>query len=70
MKKSIKKIKPQVCKNCYGKGYRTEFKGIDGATDFGNDGFGIVPHIVMEFCNCERAGDLKKYFTIKKPYAS
>lgn len=48
------------CKKCYGKGYSTEMKGaIEGAEDFGGEGFILPPKRVMNFCSCGRGKQLE-----------
>lgn len=49
------------CKDCYGKGYRSEFHGISAGDDFGNESRFSQPirkHIY--FCDCPRGKDLKE----------
>ena len=56
------------CKNCYGKGYSTEYKGkTEVLPDFVGDKRYTIDNggIKIHFCNCDRGKDLKKYF-IKK----
>jgi hypothetical protein len=69
--KSMPKQYPQskLCKNCYGKGYRTVFKGLHGSPDFlGDKGFDVAPHIIIELCDCERGKMIADYFNIKRKY--
>lgn len=59
-----------ICKECRGKGYRTEFSGTHGAADFtdgevgpgrGDKSFDIPPHAHMVFCSCDRGKQLEKW---------
>ena len=65
------------CKKCYGKGYRTEIRGIRELPKKFNDGVGCYTYsehsgkpvdsfIKVELCDCERGKDLKKYFKLKQ----
>lgn len=58
------------CKNCYGKGYATEF--VYGVIEFGDFDNRTKVHrtdeVRVKLCVCPRSEDLKKYFTIKKKH--
>ena len=48
------------CTKCYGKGYSTQMYGEQGFDDFvEGEGYRIAPSVHMNFCNCERGGQLK-----------
>jgi len=67
-----KKDTQSLCKNCWGKGYSTEFIGD---TKQYPDFIGSRTHILrkggtrVRLCSCERGSEIKKYFTIKKQKA-
>lgn len=56
----MKKIRKGTCKNCYGKGYRSEFSGTIGFEDFGDDGFYISPHTKFFPCKCPLGKKMKR----------
>jgi hypothetical protein len=65
------KIKPRICKCCYGKGYSTEWLGdLIAMPDFIGDKKYLVRkgNIIIHLCSCGRGKDLAKYFTIKRKY--
>lgn len=60
--------KTKECNKCFGKGYRTELKGIRelskrenrrGATLSDSSGEQINTFTAMEFCNCDRGKELE-----------
>jgi hypothetical protein len=61
----------KTCKDCYGKGYSTEFVG---KTSYIPDFEPAVErairneHIQVNLCTCDRGKQLKKYFIVKKQY--
>lgn len=59
------------CKNCYGKGYSTEFVGDTTLEpDFIGDKRITLRKggIRIHYCKCGRGKDLRKYFSVKKKY--
>jgi hypothetical protein len=66
-----KSTKIELCKNCYGKGYFTEFKGNTlTQPDFTGDKPRIFrgSGIRIKLCDCQRGRDLKMFFTIKRKF--
>ena len=63
MPKKIKKIKPPICKHCYGKGYHSELKaGLHIAADFiGDKEFNGPTELKFNWCSCERGKALRDY---------
>jgi hypothetical protein len=54
------------CIKCYGKGYGTQTMFMEGAEDFGGDGFPRTKMPTTVFCSCERGKQLRKLFADKE----
>lgn len=61
---SMKKVSQKTCKNCYGKGYRSEFIGTIGFEDFGGEGFYVPPHVQFFACrSCPLGKKIQRLLT-------
>ena len=61
----------KICKNCYGKGYSTEFAGVTTAyADFSDSKTHILrpAGVRVRICKCDRGKQIRKYFTLKEQF--
>ena len=56
----------ELCKNCDGKGYATQWRGFHGSEDFDGDGFDTEKKVEISFCKCQRGKDLEKLIERKE----
>ena len=62
LSKELKKFIEKLCKNCYGKGYSTEYVGKTIAhADFIGDQDRVLANerILINFCSCERGKQIR-----------
>ena len=62
------KNKEPICKNCWDKGYSTQYSGIIGSPDFlGDKGFEIAPSVHKNYCTCVKGQKMRAKETDWKP---
>lgn len=58
-----------ICKHCRGKGYSTNFHGIEGVEDLDTYGWTEPMRVHIEYCSCERGKQLQKVIHNKQDEA-
>jgi hypothetical protein len=58
-----------ICKSCRGKGYNTNFHGIEGAADLDMVGFKTDLTVHVEYCFCQRGKQLQELVKEKQKEA-
>lgn len=60
--------KQPKCKNCWDKGFSTQYSGIIGSPDFpGDKGFEIAPSVHKNYCTCDKGQKMRMKETDWKP---